>query len=352
MFPAYSATKRLIIAALPLLVAVSCEQQDNHEPSGESGKAEYVHQWPDGFPAPAIPSDNALTHERILLGEMLFYEPALSRDSSLSCESCHHPELAFTDGLKVSVGFHGLPGTRNAQGLTNVAYETEFFRDGGSHTLEMQIQGPVEAENEMNFSMAEMAARLQSSERYQKLAQQAYGRPLDMFVITRSIAAYERSLVSGNSAWDMYQRGNNNAITPSQKRGADLFFSDRLNCTACHSGFNFSNSIYANIGLYREYPDTGRARITGKPEDSGKFRVPSLRNVALTAPYMHDGSMKTLEDVVRFYETGGHPHRNLDPDIAPFSLSDEERSDVIHFLESLTDTAFVGYHTRRKKVYQ
>ncbi len=343
----FSVTK-IFWGLLLAVVLIACNQPLEEKELNDSKVYPYIFEWPEGFPVPAIPSDNALTPERIALGEMLFYEPALSIDSSLSCSSCHFPEFAFSDGRRVSVGFHGQLGTRNAQGLTNVAYAKEMFRDGGSLNLEMQVQGPVEAENEMGFNMKMAAERLSSCKDYNQLAQEAYGRDMDVYVFTRALAAYQRTLVSGNSAYDRYNRGDEQALTPQELRGMDLFFSDRTGCINCHSGFNFSDATYRNIGLYTAYEDTGRARITGKPEDSGKFRVPTLRNVSLTAPYMHDGSMATLHEVVRFYETGGKPHRNLDPDMQPFRLSDEERDDMVKFLEALTDTSFIRLHLSRK----
>lgn len=305
--------------------------------------------WPESFPQPEVPTDNQIIASRIALGEKLFYEKALSIDSSLSCSSCHLPQFAFTDGKQFSVGFHGMTGTRNAQGVVNLAWITEFFRDGGSHTLEMQVQGPVEAENEMAFNMSELVERLKNDEVYQQLAKEAYAREFDAWVLTRALAAYQRSLVSSNSYYDKWLNGDAIAMTESQIRGKDLFFGNRTQCASCHSGFNFTDNSYRNIGLYKEYPDTGRARITGKPEDSGKFRVPSLRNVELTAPYMHDGSMQTLEEVVRLYERGGELNRNRDELIRPIRLTTQEREDLVNFMRALTDTAFVNYHVARAK---
>lgn len=296
---------------------------------------------PAGFPKPVYPADNQPTAERIALGRKLFYEPALSRDSSLSCGSCHQPSRAFSDGQARSTGIEGREGRRNAPSLANVAYFTAFMREGGVPTLEMQVQVPIQEHEEFDFNILLVAERLQRMPAYVALSQNAYGRKPDAFVITRAIAAFERSLISGDSPLDRYLFGGEQAaISEAAKRGYLLFHSSRLACNSCHSGFLFTSQGFANNGLYAVYADSGRYRLTQKASDTGLFKIPSLRQAALTAPYMHDGSIPSLEDVIDHYASGGKPHPNKSAQIKPFTLSLQEKNDLLAFLHSLTDTAF------------
>ena len=299
---------------------------------------------PMGFPYPKIPEDNQLTTARIELGKQLFFDPILSRDSSISCASCHFQQYAFADNKVISPGIEGRLGFRNAPSLANAAYRERLFYDGGVPSLELQVVAPIEDHNEMDFNLLAAVERLIQHEDYPRLIKKAYGTEPTIYALTRAIAAYERTLLSGNSAFDKYYyRGDSNALTAEEKRGKDLFFSARTKCSSCHSGFNFSNEEFINIGLYADFSDdTGRKRVTALEADEGKFKVPSLRNVALTAPYMHDGSMPTLADVIDFFDSGGHPHPNKSPLIQPLGLSATEKTELIAFLNSLTDWDFVN----------
>jgi cytochrome c peroxidase len=174
------------------------------------------------------------------------------------------------------------------------------------------------------------------------MSRDAYNRLPDPFVITRALATFERTLVSGNAPVDLYQNGNKSALSESQIRGMNLFYSNQTNCSSCHGGFNFTNHDFENNGLYVDYPDNGRERLTNNPADRALFKTPSLRNVALTPPYMHDGSISTLKDVIEHYNSGGHSHPNKSALIKPLNLTAEEKEDLIHFLESLTDQTFVS----------
>lgn len=298
---------------------------------------------PAGFPIPEIPEDNELTAERVALGRALFFDKRLSRDYSVSCASCHHPEQAFTDGEVLSEGVDGRKGFRNSPTLANIAYAESFFMDGGVLTLEMQVLAPLDNEDEMDFNIVEVVDRLGDDERYNEMAQEAYGRPFDPFVITRSIAAFERTMISGHSRYDQFKhQGKEAALTASEKRGMDLFQSQQLGCNSCHSGFNFTNNAFENNGLLDDYTDDpGRKRISRLAEDEGKFKVPTLRNIGMTAPYMHDGSVGTLEELVDHYASGGSGHQNKSPHITGFTISEEEKQDLIHFLEALTDEQFL-----------
>jgi len=302
----------------------------------------YVLNIPEGFDAPIIPEDNALTIARVALGKKLFYDPILSRDSSVSCGSCHLLELAFTDGLPVSKGIENRLGFRNSPSLANMAYHPYFFREGGVPTLERQVNAPIEDETEMDFTVYDAVVRLQEHEEYPALIKEAYDREVDAFSLSRALAAFQRTLISGNSSFDQYfYQGDTNAMSSQAVRGMELFFSDALACSSCHSGFNFTNYAFENTGIYEVYEDPGRARFTNVEADWGKMKVPSLRNVAQTAPYMHDGSFETLDDVLEHYITGGQVHPNKSDKVKPLVLSTTEKEEIIAFLEALTDWEFL-----------
>lgn len=295
---------------------------------------------PVHFPEVRVPTDNPLTKEKIELGRMLFYEEALSKDSSVSCASCHIQGLAFSDGKKVSVGVHGASGQRNSPALQNLVYYPNFFKDGGIPTLEMQVEAPIFTEEEMAFSYYEASKRLNADDRYRNKFLSVFGIEADAFGITRSLAAFERTLISGNSKYDHFKNGEVD-LSEEEENGYHLFFSDRTGCSDCHSGFLFTDFSMSNVGLYQTYIDTGYARITQRSEDVGKFRVPSLRNVAITPPYFHDGSVASLDEVVRHFNAGGKDHRNKDDRIKPLGLSEKEQSDLVAFLQTLTDESFI-----------
>lgn len=329
----------LFSGCLVLLLA-ACRKEEPLPP--EPGENPVLLQIPVGFPQPQIPADNALTAERIALGKRLFYDPILSRDSTISCASCHKQSLAFADSMATSPGVEGRPGVRNSPTLANVAYQKTLLREGGLPTLEMQILVPIQEHNEFDFNILSIMERLEKNPEYVQMAQQAYGRKPDPFVITRSIAAFERTLLSGNSAFDQwYFQGKKRALSPEAQRGFALFNSERLGCNQCHSGFLFTNQAVANNGLYETYADPGRMRLTGLESDRAVFKIPTLRNAALTAPYMHDGSLKTLDAVIDHYQTGGRPHPNKSPLLKPFHLTPAERRDLLAFLTSLTDPSFL-----------
>lgn len=294
---------------------------------------------PNGFPEIQFPEDNKFTKERWLLGKKLFFDKALSLDSSISCSSCHQPGLAFSDSIAFSLGVKKMLGTQNAPSLANVAYHPYFTRLGGVSTLEKQILVPIQEHNEFNFNIIEIAKRLQRNKEYLELSKKAYSRDLDYYVITRAIANFERSLISGDSKYDRYKQGLIK-LTESEKQGMDLFFSEKTNCSACHAGFNFSNYAFENNGLYETYKDIGRKRLTEKDEDLEKFKVPTLRNIELTAPYMHDGSIKTMREVIQHYSNGGKKNKQKSNLIKPINLTEIEQKNLIEFLKTLTDKTF------------
>lgn len=297
---------------------------------------------PPGFPSPVFPAGNEFSAERWALGKKLFYDPVMSADSSVSCASCHHLAYAFSDTVAFSPGVAGRPGVRNAPTLANIAYHPYFTREGGVPTLEMQILVPIQEHNEFDFNIVLLAERLKSDSTYVQMSRAAYDREPDPFVITRAIACFERSFISGRSRYDAYFfEGQSTALNAAEKRGLDLFFSEKTNCSGCHSGFNFTNYAFENNGLYIDYPDPGRFRLTNKESDRARFKVPSLRNIALTGPYLHDGSMRTLAEVLEHYNSGGMAHPNKSPLVRPLGLSSAEKADLLAFLRSLTDYNFV-----------
>ena len=329
----------LIIAISTWFMLVGCQKEEISRPPYSPALMEI----PKGFPEMDIPADNQFSIARWALGKKLFYDPIMSVDSSISCAHCHQTDLAFSDGLAVSKGVEDRLGTRNAPSLANVAYHPYFTREGGVPTLEGQILVPIQEHNEFDFNIVLLTERLASDSTYVKMAKAAYDRLPDPFVITRSIACFERSLLSGYSRYDQYvQYGYTEVLSEQELTGMDLFFSERTNCSSCHIGFNFTDYSFKNNGLYGVYEDIGRFRLTNKAEDLAVFKVPSLRNIALTAPYMHDGSMLNLATVIEHYNTGGADHPNKSSLIKPLNLTESEKIDLIAFLESLSDETFVN----------
>lgn len=303
---------------------------------------DFVLDKPAHFPDFEVPEDNQFTAERIELGKRLFYEKRLSVDSSLSCESCHFQQLAFTDGKSIAIGVHGNVGMRNSPALINLIYDEFFFRDGGVTRLETQAMSPINNKDEMGFDIHVAAERIAQDEEYQRLSQVAYGQEMSAFVVTRALSAFQRTLISGDSKFDSYfYNGENLLFSESEKKGEAIFFG-KGNCFNCHNGFNFTNFGFENNGLYINYLDKGRSRITLLAEDEGKFKVPTLRNVEKTAPYMHDGSLPTLEAVVEHYNNGGKNHVNQSKFVKPLNLTEQEKVNLVNFLRTLTDETFLN----------
>ncbi len=297
---------------------------------------------PKGFdPIPQV-QDNDFTYARWELGKKLFFDEIMSRDNSISCASCHQPNLSFSDNQKQSFGVEGRIGKRNAPSLANVAYHPYLTREGGVPTLEMQVLVPLQEHDEFDFNIVDLSERLLADDEYTEMSYTAYDRPPDPYVITRALACFERSLISGNSFFDQFtQHDILHVMNEKAQKGMDLFFSSRTQCAACHGGFNFTNYAFENNGLHEEYEDPGRFRLTQKDSDKGMFKVPSLRNIAMTAPYMHDGSLPSLRAVIEHYNKGGAHHPNKSKLIKKLNLSEEEKQHLILFLESLTDRTFI-----------
>lgn len=297
---------------------------------------------PLGFPPIVLDADNPLTPEKVALGRMLFYDPILSLDSSISCGSCHFQELAFSDSTALSRGYAGRTGNRNAPPLFNLAWHPYFNKDGGTPTIELQMFVPIQDENEMNHNLVPAAERLARNPFYRQYFNRAFGEDPSAFGITRAIGLFERTLISANTPFDrFYYHGEANALSPAAQRGWDIFRSDSTQCAACHALPNFTNYAFENNGYFATYPDPGRARVTLDPSEIGTFKVPSLRNIALTGPYMHDGTVGTLSEIIDQYAAGGTGYVNQSPLIQPFSLTPDQKADLLAFLASLTDTEFL-----------
>jgi cytochrome c peroxidase len=267
-----------------------------------------------------IPEDNPLTVDRIALGKRLFHDKRLSRDRTLACASCHDPARAFSGDRARSVGVFGRQGPRNVPALVNRGYGRAFFWDARIRTLEEQVIQPIVNPVELDLTMEEASART----------------GLSATAIARALASYVRSILSGDSRFDRYLFGDREALTADERRGLDVF-RGKGNCVACHVGPNFTDELLHNTGV---------AYLAGQPEDrgggSGNFKTPTLREVARTAPYMHDGSLATLEAVVDFYADGGRPNAGLDREIAPRHFTPAEKEALIAFLRSLSGTIVEG----------
>lgn len=365
---------------LVIVLAACSDLSETSLDSGSTVDALFTWNLPDGVPLPVEPEDNPMSQARFELGRHLFYDTRLSGNTTQSCSSCHLPEKAFTDGLAVAVGSTGELHPRNSQSLINSAYNaTLTWANPSLRSLEQQIMIPLFGESPVEQGITdanreEILQRLRDEPRYETLFANAFpneGDPITFENIVYGLAAFVRGLVSFSAPFDQFEQGDLTALSVAAQRGRALFFSERLECFHCHGGYNFSDSTtdrsqtfierpFHNTGLFNiggtgDFPVNNRGifEITGDPSEMGKFRAPSLRNIALTAPYMHDGSFGTLGEVIRFYAAGGRnitegPHAGdgrsnpfKDGFVTGFELDAEEEGDLIAFLEGLTDTRFL-----------
>lgn len=355
----------LILLLAPLQLAGGAAEPPAPKPSEA-----WTWRLPPSFPPPRVPADNPMSAAKVELGRALFYDRRLSATGDMSCATCHRPELAFSDGRPRAVGITGERHPRSAPSLAGVAYAATLnWDDPAPASLERQLltpllgHDPIEMGNERSAQLIERLRQdLPLGWRF-AAAFPGEAEPLTIDNLARAIAAFERTLISGSSAYDRWAYGGDEtALSPEARRGLALFHSARVGCGECHGRFTFSGPIayqgsrdpdpaspglFYNTGLYNQdgrYPaeNPGLARHTLDRRDDGRFRVPTLRNIAVTAPYMHDGSLPDLEAVIRHYETGGRRHPAQDERVRRFRLSGEERQDLIAFLESLTDEAFLA----------
>jgi cytochrome c peroxidase len=321
--------------------------------AGEDGEVFIQQNFASNLPSPfatiSFPEDNDYSEERWELGKKLFYDNILSIDSTLSCASCHKSQLSFSDDVSFSKGVKDRDGVRNSPSLANVAFHPYFTREGGVPTLEQQVLVPLQEHNEFDFNIVLAGERIAQDSMYVAMSQKAYNRMPDYYVITRALANFERSLISDNSYFDQYHfETQTDALSNSQKRGMALFYSEKTNCSKCHSGPNFTDYSFENNGLYEIYPDEGRRRLTQLDADESRFKVASLRNVEVTGPYMHDGSINTLAEVIEHYNSGGKDHPNKSKFIRSLNLTPQEKDELLAFLLSLTDNEFLTNNQFKK----
>jgi cytochrome c peroxidase len=327
---------------LSLFLLNACKKDDT-----DKGPTPYNLVIPQGLPAMPIPADNPLTVEGVALGRKLFYDPILSGNNTQACAGCHRQNFAFVDSsLQHSIGIDNLPGTRNAMPIFNLGWNNKgFFWDGGASNLESQVIGPIQNPVEMHETLPNAISELRAHNEYPALFKAAFGSDsITVPLLMKAIAQFERTLISGNSKYDQFLRGTA-TLTPQELNGLDLYTNmSKGDCNHCHVlGSTFTDFEYRNTGLDSIPVDKGRALITLATTDEGKFKTPTLRNIALTAPYMHDGRFSNLTEVLNFYNTGYHYTQNLDLNLQTAvkgRLSNQEMLDIIAFLNTLTDTEF------------
>lgn len=288
----------------------------------------------------AEPADNAFDARRWELGRRLFFDPLLSRDGTVSCASCHRPELGFADDAAFSAGIGGARTLRNTPSLENRGFGASFFWDGRAPTLEEQVLQPIEDEREMGLPLESLLERLATHAEYPGLFSAAFEDGLTRDNLARALSQFVRRIVLGDSPVDRFRAADAKALGPEERVGLWVYES-KGRCWRCHSGPNFSDEGFhsTGVGVRDGIAEPGRAAVTGDPSERGRFKTPSLRGVARTAPYMHDGSLATLHDVVEFYRRGGVAHAELDPLMQPLDLTDREAAGLVAFLEALSRTA-------------
>jgi cytochrome c peroxidase len=348
--------KKLLYSTIILfgLFLLSCDP----EPEIILDETPYILEY-GSLPAPEIAADNPLTIEKVKLGRMLFYETQLSKNGEMSCATCHVQEFGFSDTTRFSIGVEGLPGKRQAMGVFNMAWNSnEFFWDGRAHLLRHQSLKPIEDPLEMNETLENVIAKLSSDQMYTDQFIRAFGsEEITSEKMSLAMEAFMNTIVSYDSKYDQYLAGTA-TLTESEERGMNLFFTEYnpffpemsgADCAHCHGNENFENDLYMNNGLDTdaEMLDDGRMKVTMNAEDRGKFKVVSLRNIELTAPYMHDGRFKTLEEVVDHYNEGLKVSTTLDPALEAtiaqgLLLSEQDKVDLVNFLKTLTDQTMVN----------
>lgn len=369
-----SGLRRFAVFSLGLFAFVSCRPDDDGISGGTAPLPEsrlcessnhagtpYDFDVPFFFPQPQLPGDNPMTEEGVELGRHLFWDKKLSRNNAVSCGSCHFPGAAFSDNAQFSTGLYGEQTDRNSMALVNLAWvNTGFFWDGRTVTLEEQILEPVEHPVEMDLTWREAVERLEEDPEYQDMYAAAFGSPcVDSVRTVKAIAQFIRTLVSHRSKFDKWRYYGEAMLSSAEFRGMQLFLAEGGepdvipggqgggDCFHCHGGdlVLFSDNIFRNNGLDSVFTDIGRALVTGSEFDRGLFRTPTLRNIALTAPYMHDGRFATLEEVIDHYDMGGHPSPTIDPMMKlqgiGLQLSPQDKADLVAFLHTLTDEEFV-----------
>jgi cytochrome c peroxidase len=291
------------------------------------------------LPPVPVPPDNPQTDAKVRLGAQLYFDTRLSADNTISCATCHDPKTGWANPHPTDTGIRGQVGGRNSGTILNAAYMRVQFWDGRAATLEEQAVGPIHNPIEMGETLENVVRKLNGIPGYKAQFNAVFGTDANSDGIAKAIAAFERTVVSGPAPYDRWLAGEKTAMTPAAVRGLGLF-NGKGHCSPCHSGPTFSDQGYHNIGvgMDRKNPDLGREVVTKDPRDRGRFKTPGLRNCALTPPYLHTGSEKTLADVIAYYDRGGIANPNLDPLMLPLNLTPREKSDLVAFLEALTGT--------------
>ncbi len=334
------------------MVFLNCQSDDRAEYQATPFQLEIPLQFQEKLPAPLIPEDNPLTEEGVALGRQLFFDPILSADGSLACAGCHRPQQSFDDPRQFSIGVDGEAGFRNAMPLINLAwnFNESFNWSGSASSLETQAFEPVTNPIEMHNTWPQAVASLQSHPEYPSLFEQAFGSSqIDSALVTKALAQFERTLISGNSKFDRYLNGEA-TLSESEANGLAVFLDEeRGDCFHCHGNPNsplWTDNIFHNNGLDETFDDRGRGDVTGDPRDFGLFKTPTLRNLAYTAPYMHDGRFATLDEVIDHYSKGLVYSETIDPLMKKVAeggvqLTDKDKADLKAFLLSLSDPEFI-----------
>jgi cytochrome c peroxidase len=290
-------------------------------------------------PPVPIPAANPQNAAKVQLGAQLYFDPRLSADHTISCATCHDPSAAWANHNKTDTGIKGQVGSRNSGTILDAAYMNFQFWDGRAASLEEQALGPIHNPMEMGETLENVVRKLNAIPGYRTQFRAVFGTDVTEDGIAKAIAAFERTVVTGPSPYDRYLAGEMGALSAAAQRGLGVF-SGKGRCVLCHGGPMLSDQSFHNlgVGMDRENPDVGREAVTRNPRDRGRFKTPTLRNVALTWPYLHDGSARSLDDVLKFYDHGGQPNPNLDPMVRPLKLTDEDEADLKALLEALSGT--------------
>ncbi len=332
--------KYIVMIVSVLLALTACVNYPTDKPvlkAKDTSLASWI------LPLPPSPKDNAPNAARVDLGRHLFFDPRLSGDGNMSCATCHNPGLGWSDGLATGLGVKSMVLGRASPTIVNSAYVTILMWDGRKKTLEDQAMGPMEANVEMNMDTGKLFKWLNSNPGYQRMFESAYpGEGINAGSLSKAMAAFERTVIMNDSPFDKWLGGDKKAMTEQQVRGFGIFIDPaKGNCAACHSAPNFSDDSFHNIGLAawgKVNPDMGRYGIKPIARMKGAFKTPQIRGVALTAPYFHDGSAKTLMDVVEHYNKGGVVTTNLTSEMKPLNLSAQDKGDLVAFMHALTGT--------------
>ena len=299
-----------------------------------SAREKQVVELPLGLDPFKVPADNPLTKAKIELGKQLYFDKRLSSDNTVSCASCHDPNKGWSNDAAFATGVDGQMGGRSAPTIINSAYFPLQFWDGRAKGLEGQALGPIANPIEMNLPIEKAIEKLNEIPGYKKQFKRVFRSEITADGIAKAIASFERTVLSGNAPYDKFKAGDESALSPEAKRGMDLFF-NKAKCSACHKGHSFTDLAFHNIGVGydKDKPDPGRFAVTNQEGDRGRFKTPPLRDIHTSPPYMHDGSVKTLKEVVEFYNKGGIKNAQLDEDMKPLKLTEQEVADLVTFMK-------------------